>query len=225
MSSTQRREQSRRNGAKAAGTKSPEGIVRSSQNSLKHGITAKAVVLPNESQEEFDQLRFDYIQRFQPQDTVEMDLVEEMVVARWRLRRLAGMQTAAFRLQLEYAEPEIKKRYTDIDDDSRNVIAVGGLANMHANRSSLLLRYETTNGRAYDRAMKDLERLQKNRPAPMELEAEEPETYKESPAAPQPVNPPASTRHNENCETTLCPNLERQFAPAPSIETKPYLLE
>ena len=41
MSSRQLRKQARRNGAKAAGTKSPAGIQQSSQNSLKHGLSGK----------------------------------------------------------------------------------------------------------------------------------------------------------------------------------------
>ncbi len=49
MSSRLLRKQARRNGAKAAGTKSPAGILKSSQNSLKLGLTSNMIVLSNES--------------------------------------------------------------------------------------------------------------------------------------------------------------------------------
>ena len=62
MNSNQRRI----NGAKAAGKKTPAGIKISSQNAIKHGLTAKAHVLKTESQEEFDYLRQQYVNRFQP---------------------------------------------------------------------------------------------------------------------------------------------------------------
>ena len=61
MSSRQKRKQARRNGAMAAGTKSPEGIKQSSMNALSHGLTAKALVLTNESQAAFDKLRLEYV--------------------------------------------------------------------------------------------------------------------------------------------------------------------
>ena len=101
MSSRNKRNQARRNGSKAAGTKSPAGIKISSLNATKHGLTAKAHVLSNESQEDFDYLRQQYINRFLPQDSIEMDLIDDMVGARWRLRRIAGLQSAQFELQNE----------------------------------------------------------------------------------------------------------------------------
>ena len=54
MSSRQIRKQARRNGALAAGTKSPAGIQTSSKNAIKHGLTSKMIVLTNESQARFD---------------------------------------------------------------------------------------------------------------------------------------------------------------------------
>ena len=87
MSSKQRRIIARQNGAKAAGTKSPEGIQKSIQNARKHGMTAKILSLSYESEPAFDALLQDYIDRFQPKDSVEMGLVDEMVMARWRQRR------------------------------------------------------------------------------------------------------------------------------------------
>ncbi len=88
MSSRQLRKIARKNGAQAAGTKSPEGIKKSSMNALRHGLTGKALVLSNESEAQFEALMQTYIDRFQPQDHVEMDLVDQIVAAQWRLRRI-----------------------------------------------------------------------------------------------------------------------------------------
>ena len=172
MSSRQKRKQARRNGAMAAGTKSPEGIKQSSMNAMSHGLFAKALVLTNESQAGFDKLRLEYVNRFQPQDGVEMDLVDDMVGARWRLRRIVIMQTAAFDLQMDKDEDEIKKRFQQVDQPTRLFVAFGNLSNEKS--MQLLMRYETTYSRMYDRAMKALERLQKER-----SEVEESETYEE----------------------------------------------
>src|SRR6185369_496940 len=169
MSSRQKRKQARRNGALAAGTKSPEGIRKSSMNALSHGITSKALVLTNESQASYDKLRLEYVNRFQPQDGVEMDLVDDMVNARWRLRRIAIMQTAAFDLQMDKDEAELKKGFQQIDEPTRLVVAFGKLSN-EGNTLQLLMRYETTYSRMYDRAMKALQQLQSKRSQAAESE-------------------------------------------------------
>jgi hypothetical protein len=162
MSSRQKRKQARQNGALAAGTKSPEGIKQSSMNALTHGLFSKAHVLSNESQPAFDKLRLEYVNRFRPQDAVEMDLVDDMVGARWRLRRIVIMQTAAFDLQMDKDEVEIKKHFQQIDQPTRLVVAFGNLSK-NEQSLQLLMRYETTYSRMYERSVKALERLQENR--------------------------------------------------------------
>src|SRR5205085_4778645 len=105
MSAKNRRDAARRNGAKAAGTKSPAGIEESSRNALKHGLVAKTLVLANESQAKFDELLQSYVDRFQPKDQVEMGFVNEMVAARWRQQRLWTMQTAGIDLEMYRMQP------------------------------------------------------------------------------------------------------------------------
>ena len=73
-------------------------------NALRHGLTSKTLVLANESPAKFDQLLQMYIEKFQPQDGVEMNLVDEMVAARWRQQRGWVIQTAALDLQMEKEE-------------------------------------------------------------------------------------------------------------------------
>ena len=80
-------EASRRNGARSHGPKTPEGKAISSMNALRHGMTAKALLLTNEDPEAYIQLANAYYEKFQPADDVERDLVDEMVIAKWRQRR------------------------------------------------------------------------------------------------------------------------------------------
>jgi hypothetical protein len=129
MSSRQLRKQARLNGAKAAGTKSPAGIQKSSVNALKHGLTSKAIVLTNESQPQFDELHLAYVQEFQPESTVEMDLVDQMVSAQWRLRRIWRMQTAALDLKMDQQEAEIAKTFHQVDQTTRATVAFTAMAN------------------------------------------------------------------------------------------------
>ena len=161
MSSRQTRKQARQNGAKAAGTKSPAGIQQSSKNSLKHGLTSNMIVLSNESHAKFDELHQTYIETFQPDNGVEMDLVDQMVASQWRLRRIWMMQTAALDLKMDQQEPEIAKKFKQIDQATRLTVAFTTLANDEKSLD-LLLRYETTYNRLYQRAMNTLTRLRRD---------------------------------------------------------------
>src|SRR5688572_27513498 len=103
MSRTNRQiESARINGALSNGPKTEEGKARSSQNSLKHGLNSdRIVVLSNEKQEDYDALRASFLKRFDPRDEVELELVDEMVGARWRLRRIRTMETEAMDMRME----------------------------------------------------------------------------------------------------------------------------
>src|SRR5437764_12129110 len=111
MSSRLKRKTARANGAKSNGPKTPEGLQKSAQNTLKHGLTAKTLVLSNESQSKFDQLLESYIKKFKPRDAVEHDLVTEMVAARWRLQRIWLIQTAALDHQMEAMEADLNEKF------------------------------------------------------------------------------------------------------------------
>ncbi len=171
MSSRQIRKQARRNGALAAGTKSPAGIQTSSKNAIKHGLTSKMIVLTNESQARFDELHESYIETFQPTTPVEMDLIDQMVASQWRLRRIWIMQTAALDLKMDQQEPEIAKTFHQIDQATRVTVAFTSLANDEKSLD-LLLRYETTYTRMYQRAISTLMRLRREN----QIEETRPET-------------------------------------------------
>src|SRR5258708_20006860 len=66
MPSKNRIEAGRRNGALAKGKKSEESRQKCAMNSVRHGLTAKAIVLSNECKEGFETLRKPYYTRSQP---------------------------------------------------------------------------------------------------------------------------------------------------------------
>src|SRR5437762_1569161 len=99
MISILHREAARRNGAKSNGPKTPQGKAASSQNSYKHGMTAKAVVLTNENPQAFINREEAYHIKFEPTDEVERDIVDDMTVSRWRLRRVWQNEKALFDLE------------------------------------------------------------------------------------------------------------------------------
>ena len=134
----------RTNGAKSNGPITEEGKAISARNSLRHGLRAKAVVLPEESQEEFDELREDYIERFQPADCVESDLVDTMAVARWRLLRIASIESGILTSGIDLA----------IKFEEDNHLSFSFMRNQDTLAS--LTRYENSLNRTFDRALKQL---------------------------------------------------------------------
>ena len=158
MPSKQKRRITKRNGAKAAGAKSPQGIQTSAMNALRHGLTSKTLVLANECPDKFNQLLQSYIEKFQPQDGVEMNLVDEMVAARWRQQRVWMVQTAATDLQMDKQVEEFASSPYPVTEPTRIAMAFHAMANQEK-ALDLLMRYETSYSRMHDRAMKALFRL------------------------------------------------------------------
>src|SRR5450755_57867 len=100
MRSPQQIEASRVNGRLSQGPITLEGKHNSSRNNTRHGLLAQTVVLEKESEERFLALLDHYMQTHQPQSATETALVETMVVARWRLMRIWGLQKLALDMDI-----------------------------------------------------------------------------------------------------------------------------
>jgi hypothetical protein len=135
----------------STGPRTLEGKERSKHNAVKHGIFSKVVVLKEEPRVAFNALANGLFSDLQPQGVLEEILVEKLAVLIWRYRRLIA------------AEAENSK---SID-----------LSNLGGTRwtTDHLLRYEASIERAFDRALSQLERLQRMRlgqpiPPPIKLD-------------------------------------------------------
>jgi hypothetical protein len=175
-------ETSRTNGAKSTGPTTPEGLARSSQNSLKHGLHSKQILLPTESAEDFDSLRDSYFDQLQPATPMEAELVESLAATRWRLRRLATIEANMFYNNIleraRYFPDELKEE----DDESRLAWSFTSIANDGC-ALQMLLRYEATLSRTFDRAFKQLQLLQKQRPEPRNEKSQNEPTPSPSPVS------------------------------------------
>jgi hypothetical protein len=159
MSTVAQQNASRQNGAHSNGPVTPEGKARAARNATKHGLTGGALVLPNESQKEYDAFKADYLNTWCPETLAERDMVEQMVAARWRLRRIEGMEAAilnqAFERELEALgdnadrDLAMQRAYADVTENSKGWRSLD--------------RHQSTLQRAYDQAMKTLRILQEQR--------------------------------------------------------------
>ncbi len=164
MSSALKSETARINGAKSHGPATPEGKARSSANSRRHGLASASILMDGESAEDFQLLRADFLNQFQPQTAVETDLVDVMAIARWRLRRLLAIEAHLFDLEILYRKDDIKARskLKVMEQEDRLAFVFQKLGD-HGNSLTLLLRYEGSLNRSYDKALKQLLLLQSTR--------------------------------------------------------------
>src|SRR5579872_6386591 len=141
---------SRLNGAQSKGPITPEGKIRSSQNSLRHGLCSKEVLLPHEDRSQFEQQRASYMERFQP-----ADLVETMVSARWRLNRVPGIENKIFEEEMLRPIQEMEKDFCEMSEQEKLARSFDHMAN-NSKSLQLLIRYEGSLNRTYERALKQL---------------------------------------------------------------------
>jgi hypothetical protein len=93
----------RANARKSTGPKSPEGKRISSKNAALTNRVSGTIVLKGESLRRFHDLAAALTAQFQPRYSAETYLVQAMAVARWRLLRMWGIQTAGFESEMAAA--------------------------------------------------------------------------------------------------------------------------
>ena len=94
MTTPKQTQANRKNGKKSQGPKTDAGKKTSSQNAVKHGLTADTTVLPGEDQVEYDQLRAALFEEDQPVGITERFCVDEKAHCIWNLLRGAKMRYA-----------------------------------------------------------------------------------------------------------------------------------
>jgi hypothetical protein len=79
----------RSNSQRSRGPTSPQGKAASSQNAIKHGLlSGKPSALPWEDPQELTEFRAQMQDELKPQGPLESALVEQIVGALWKLRRM-----------------------------------------------------------------------------------------------------------------------------------------
>ena len=146
-------EASRRNGAKSKGPTSPRGKAIAARNHTTHGLYAdKAVVLEGEDPEAWHELLDQTIRDFNPINGTELDLVTEIAVARWRVRRCWTIETSTADMEIAQQRGKLEQQFQNPDMPMRHVSAYTAAAE----GMRLIDRYETRLTRIFNRAVKNL---------------------------------------------------------------------
>jgi hypothetical protein len=130
----------RANAALSTGPVTPEGKSRVAQNALKHGLTAKHLVILPDQQEEFEALSDALAAELAPQGAIETLTFNEVLHAAWNLQRFRHIEA-----EFSSGTPE------------------DFLCSKIATVLDRLSRYQARAQRAYYRALAELRTLQTNR--------------------------------------------------------------
>jgi len=152
----------RTNGSKSHGPSTPAGRARSSQNALKHGFSAQTLLLPSEDPADLHDLLTAYLADFHPNGPVELDLVHQMIAAKWRLNRLALIENQLFTEAIQHEDD------LAADNDDEPLTAPESLTEAFRSLANspyltFLHRTESRLERSYSRALRNLLQLQRIR--------------------------------------------------------------
>jgi hypothetical protein len=153
MSSERQVEANRNNAQLSTGPRTADGKAQTASNALRHGLTSRKIVLPNENPEDFESFRIGLLGSLNPNDELEGIFAERIVVDAWRLRRVPGLEAALYR-RGEQFEIEVRSGQTD-----PTVIATRSLER-YSESFANLWRHEAALSRSWLRNLHELQRLQ-----------------------------------------------------------------
>ena len=143
----------RDNAKKSTGPRTAEGKHRSSQNALKHGLTATDITPRGEDLDAFPAVLESLLESFNPSSAAEASLIKRMAGLQVRLDRCARMETGLIDLDMPDITP-------DATQEEINCAMARSFTYRDADFNNLS-RYEANLSRAYDRAFKQLLTLRK----------------------------------------------------------------
>src|ERR1700682_6125289 len=82
----------RLNSIKSSGPASPKGRVRSSLNALRHGLTARVVVLPSEDMAAYHAFSTEIVDSLDAQTPVERQFAQTIADNQWRINRIRSIE-------------------------------------------------------------------------------------------------------------------------------------
>jgi hypothetical protein len=154
MATIKQIEANRLNAQKSTGPRSVEGKSRSSMNALKSGIDAQSETITGEDPAALEALTAEYLERFRPATPEERHCVDVLVRDEWLLRRLAKAEAQLWEYQIQATSGWMDRW------------PLGKAWSLADGQFSRLQRRIDSLERSYQRALRELERLQSLRPDP-----------------------------------------------------------
>ena len=143
-------------------SRTPEGKTASSRNAVTHGIFTSPLVLRNENNAEFLRLERGYLTQWNPVGPLECLLVDQMIAADWRLRRIWQTETARLDLQMDRDSPALDQEFDELDEQVRASVALEHLGDQ-SRFLDHMHRYEARLTRQLERTSRHLAAVQELR--------------------------------------------------------------
>ena len=170
MASAKQVAANRRNASLPRGPLSAEASAAIRENAVKHGLTAKHVVMQHEDEADYQELRASIVMEYLPRTPQEHRFADQIAQNYWRLLRCRRVETATFENRLGTLKDRLKiDPKAPIDNDEGISICMSN----HGSDFDTLRRYETTIERAWYRAIRELRAAQKERRESEAAQAEE----------------------------------------------------
>jgi hypothetical protein len=119
------------NAQSSTGPRTEIGKATSSQNALKHGLTAKTILLPGEDEAAYRKLCDGMFESFAPADTPEKELIQLLCDTQWRLQRCGRIEAAILSADvpdfkaidiMSKHESRLKRQYSTTLKETRDLI-------------------------------------------------------------------------------------------------------
>jgi hypothetical protein len=184
----------RRNAKRSTGPRTAEGKQAVRLNAVKHGMTAKVIVLGQESDADYQEIRAALIHDYAPATSQELMLVDQIAAGYWRTIRARRFETEIFDGQIRALKHKHGKSTAvrpDTDDQGCAVFLQVEPAETLKN----YFRYDGTISRDYYRAIAALEKMQAARRREedrQERKAAEAKQLSQSASFRRPASPPAA---------------------------------
>ncbi len=130
-------------------------------NARKHGLAAHYLVVDPEDQPAFGLHLQSFCDGIQPSGPVEEDLVRQIAIDAWRLRRLRNIESGFFDMRLHDLAGTLEANYGDAPTHLRLALVVE--RDSPTGTLLTLSRYEVRLERSYFRALHELQRIQARR--------------------------------------------------------------
>src|SRR5438270_2602707 len=162
MASKEQIAANRRNAQHSTGPRTPEGKARTAQNARTHGLMSGELLTPFEDEDQLLSHSKAIQEHYAPQSEPECILVEQIIAATWRLRRIRRIETRHYFHRAQDLR-ENRERTGDQFDDETQVFRDDCNGPKFFDT---LGRHEARLERSFYRALHELEHIQSHRPVP-----------------------------------------------------------
>ena len=156
-----RTEINRANAKHSTGPKTQAGKHRSSLNALRHGLTGQTIVMPAEDLEAYQHHIQSFVDEYHPQGPTEIQLVQSLADAAWRLNRVSALETNLLTHDIIYDDfPNHESTH-----EMREAIAIAAALDSHTKALANLSIHGQRLSRQFERTVAQLQKLQETRRA------------------------------------------------------------